>query len=286
MRYYVNLPLAWVHRDDGWLGFYAGRGLNPELGFDELSLGLPAAWHREKALRLQDSGLAASAHLPFFGPLLGGGPLEARQAGADILKKAADVAAIYGAAHLIGHPSFFAHGDAGGKAPAPGDIGQRPSERWLQNSVAGWQEVLAVSDAPLYLENTHDSGPEAVLALLGELARGDCHARIGMCFDIGHWFSFAQGCDRNNLHEWLDKIAPRLKHLHLHDNAGHGDEHLGLGQGSIPLDDFFRELTKRGLAPSFTLEPHNLDALEHSLAWLAAHGAEYPLLRGGAHSLF
>lgn len=277
MRYYVNLPLSWLHTDGDWLGFFVSRSLNPELGFDEFSLGLPPAWHYEHALRLKDAGLTCAAHLPFFGPLLGRGPQESRRAGVEVLKKAAGIAAIYAADHLIGHPSFFAHSDADGNGATGGGIGPQPSKAWLKNSLEGWQDVLSVTDAALYLENTYDTGPEAVLALLDELARGDYHAQIGLCFDLGHWYSFAQGCDRDNLQEWLDEIAPHLKHLHLHDNAGHGDQHLGLGRGRIPLDNFFRSLGRRGLKPGFTLEPHNLDSLEHSLAWLAAHAGDYPL---------
>lgn len=269
MRYYVNLPISWIYNDGEWAEFFARRGLNPELGFDELSLGLPLRWHKENASRLKDSGLLCAVHLPFFGPPLGQPDAQARRYGVDILKKAAEVAGIYEAGHLIGHPSFFAHTDANEAGVADGDIGPRPSERWLENSVQGWEEVLALSEARLYLENTHDIGPEAVLSLLNALARGDYNAQIGMCFDLGHWFSFAQGCDRYNLHDWLDKISPYLSHLHLHDNNGRSDQHWGLGRGNIPLHDFFTWLAAQALTPGFTLEPHDVEALECSLGWLA-----------------
>lgn len=270
MRYYVNLPITWIHNDKSWVKFFHEGRLNPELGFDAISMELPTAWHKETAARIKDGGLACVAHLPFFGPVLGQGDAQARRGGLDILKKAADIAAIYEAGHLIGHPSYFAHNDSDGKGVREGDIGQRPSARWLENSLSGWEALLAVTDARLYLENTYDTGPEAVLALLDALSRGDYHGQAAMCFDLGHWFSFAQGRDRDNLSDWLDKIAPQLAHLHLHDNAGHGDQHLGLGQGGIPLHDFFRSLITRGLKPTFTLEPHDEKALRQSLRWLSS----------------
>lgn len=270
MRHFVNLPITWIDNEQGWPEFFSRRGLNPELGFDGRSLELSRSWHRENAARLRDGGLVCSAHLPFFGPSPGQKDAQARRGGVEILKKAADIASIYEAAHLVGHPAYFAYSDSDGRGPAEGGIGPRPGERWLEDSRRGWEEVLAVTDADLYLENTHDTGPEAVLELIGAIARGRYHDQIGMCFDLGHWFSFAQGCDRRNLEDWLDRIAPRLAHLHLHDNAGHGDQHLGLGRGRIPLHEFFKSLLARRLAPGFTLEPHDAAALEHSLHWL--HG--------------
>lgn len=283
MRYYVNLPITWIHDDGKWLEFFREFRLNPELGFDRFSMGLSASWHRDNAARIKDYGLYCVAHLPFFGPLLGHKDAAARKEGVEVLKRATDIANIYEAGHLVGHPSFFAHSDADAARAVTGDIGARPSNGWLDNSLKCWQEVLAVTDALVYFENTHDTGPEAILELLYALSRGDYYAQIGMCFDLGHWYSFAQGCDRNNLGEWLDKISPCLSHLHLHDNVGHGDQHLGLGQGDVPLEMFFRSLVERRLSPTFTLEPHDLNSLKHSLAWLESHPATAEWLLAAGH---
>lgn len=284
IRHFANLPISWIYNDARWMPFFSQLGLNPELGFDAQSFELSRSWHKDNAARLHDNGLSCAVHLPFFGPLMGQGDAKAREAGADILKKAAEIASIYGAEHLIGHPSFFAHVDSDGKGTPEGCIGPKPAKRWLENSVEGWESVLAVTDAPIYLENTHDTGPEAVLALLAALGRGRYNAQVAMCFDLGHWFSFAQGCDRDNLQQWLDAIAPRLAHLHLHDNAGHADQHRGLGQGLIPLAEFFSSLTDRRLKPTFTLEPHDEVSLIHSLAWLEKDEAAKEWLELAGHN--
>lgn len=280
MHYYVNLPLSWIHDGENWLDFFQQHRINPELGFDKRSLAFSMGWHHESAARMRDLGLQASVHLPFFGPPIGQGAA-ARTDGLDILKKATEVASIYDARHLIGHPSFFAHSDSDGQGVREGDIGPRPSEGWLERSSQGWTDILRMTYASLYLENTHDIGPEAVLALLDTLAAGDYSSQIGMCFDVGHWFSFAQGCDRDNLAEWLDKITPHLAHLHLHDNGGYTDQHLGLGRGRVPLEDFFRAMLGRGLRASFTMEPHDLEALKYSLEWLEKNQAMQDWLRMG-----
>ncbi len=59
-------------------------------------------------------------------------------------------------------------------------------------------------------------------------------------------------------------MAPYLRHMHLHDNDGVADKHLGLGVGSIPWSELFAGLELLDLAPTFTLEPHTKEDLEHS----------------------
>jgi len=94
-----------------------------------------------------------------------------------------------------------------------------------------------------------------------------------MCFDIGHWFSAADGSRLKNLPRWIAEAAPRLEHLHLHDNHGCDDEHLGMGRGLIDFDEFFALLEAHNLRPGRTLEAHSPDSLDASLQWLSLRGA-------------
>lgn len=275
MNFFVNLPLSWVYRDQSWLDLLFARsaqaapgfGFGPELGFDEVSLGLPLAWHRDIAARIRERGLKSSAHLPFFMPPPGSASEAERARSRETLCRAAELAAVYEAAHLIGHPAFNP------AAPFPADAAAPEAGEWLERSLPAWLAVLRASQAPLFLENTYEQGPAAILALLGAIrasgAAGEtAKPRAAFCFDIGHWFSFAGGSRLGNLEDWLDLITPGLGHLHLHDNDGSGDQHVGLGRGRIPLGDFFASLARRGLACTFTMEPHDLESLAASLSWL------------------
>ncbi len=295
MRYYVNLPLSWARQDKKWLELFARGSMHPELGFDEASLAAPLAWHRETACFLKDNGLFCAAHLPFFAPAPGSPSPALRAEAAAALCKAAEIAAIYGAAHMIGHPAFNPETDALPEGmfanrsldfcpacqPAAALLSQDPlpSPQWIASSLETWGKVLAAGDTPLFLENTYDLSPVPVTSLLTALRRlAKDEGRAGMCFDIGHWFSFASGCKRENLRQWLEAIAPHLRHLHLHDNNGLADQHLGLGRGKIPLANFAEALTAMRLKPGVTLEPHTLEDFEHSLRWLAespAHAVFY-----------
>ncbi|BFR49599.1 sugar phosphate isomerase/epimerase [Nitratidesulfovibrio sp. HK-II] len=255
MRTFVNLPLSWVARDPAWLDRFVAEAMPPELGIDTFAVqNLSRDWHRETARRLADAGLPCAVHLPFFDlhpGSLNDGVLAASR---ETLRRAADLAALYGPRHLVGHAAF--------------DHSQHEPEldAWLERATGTWSAVLDVCDAPVRIENTHEREPEPVAALVGALPAD----RAGICFDAGHWHSFARGVQRRDLRRWLDAFAPRLAHLHLHDNDGSDDQHLGLGTGSIPLDDLFGGLIARGLHPTATLEPHDEASFAVSRAWLAA----------------
>ena len=275
MNFFVNLPLSWVYRDRSWLDLLFARSaqatpgfaFGPELGFDETSLALPPVWHRDIAARIREHGLKASVHLPFFMPPPGAADQSARAQSRDTLCRAAGLAAIYEAAHLIGHPMFDP------AVPFPSAASPQGTAEWLERSLPAWLAVLEANPAPLFLENTYEQGPAAIIALLRGIRAATEEPRAAFCFDIGHWFSFAGGSRLDNLENWLELVAPWLGHLHLHDNDGSGDQHVGLGCGGIPLDDFFTSLADRGLSCTFTMEPHELESLAASLDWLERNPA-------------
>lgn len=59
-------------------------------------------------------------------------------------------------------------------------------------------------------------------------------------------------------HDLVDvrrRFGPRLRHVHLSDNAGRGwDNHLPPGEGTLPLDEFLDDLTASDYEGSVSLE--------------------------------
>ena len=265
MNCYATLFVNWIRSDNGHLELLLQKGLKPEIGLEHGGFDLPLARHREVAARFRDQGLSAAVHLPFSG-IRAGSPKKWRQT-REFLLRALEIAACYEPDHLIGHPEFRPGLDS-----RPRDARQRPTEEWLDLSVGLWTEILDSSPARLYLENTADQTPEAIAALLTRLPE-----RAAMCFDIGHWFSAAGGVTLKNLPQWLDRIAGRLAHLHLHDNHGLYDQHLGLGLGGIDFSEFWALMSAHGLAPTFTLEAHNVADLGQSLDRLTRASGPLPL---------
>ncbi len=264
MNRFATLLIRAVSDGGGYFDFLLEKGIAPEVGMEHGGLEYPLEKHRELAARLKDRGLGAAVHLPFFGLFPGAADAKTRRRAVDKLLRAAEIAAVYEAAHLIGHPEFIetVYPDYDPRAD------REPDEAWLERSAASWEEVLKATGARLYLENTDDQSPRAILALLKRLPE-----RAALCFDVGHWHYAAGGRDRKNLPEWLNPIAAsgRLGHLHLHDNDGDADRHWALGRGGIDFVEFFALLKERGLAPDFTLESHSLSTLKGSLAWLEQH---------------
>ncbi|MDR2947359.1 MAG: sugar phosphate isomerase/epimerase [Candidatus Adiutrix sp.] len=262
---YASLFVTWLIWDNGHFGELLRRGVAPEIGLEHGGFDVPLARHRETAVAIRDHGLAAAIHLPYTGIRPGAGEARRWEAGREQLMRALEIAAIYEPDHLIGHPEFRPGLDSAasirGGGPGNPESLNRPAEPWLERSARLWGEALVATEARLFLENTVDRSPTAIMSLLERLPE-----RAGMCFDVGHWFSAADGSTLHNLPQWIAEAAPRLRHLHLHDNHGQHDEHLGLGWGEIDFDEFFRLLKAHNLHPSFTLEAHTIPDLDASLA--------------------
>ena len=139
-------------------------------------------------------------------------------------------------------------------------------EVFFKRSMETWSwlaEQMRGSGVQLMLENVFDPHPDDMRVLLDKLkAQG-----VGFCLDTGHQSVFS----RASLPDWVQALEPYLGQLHLHDNTGARDEHLGLGQGTIDFRNLFNMLKAvRRQPPIITLEPHREEALWPSLEYLEA----------------
>jgi sugar phosphate isomerase/epimerase len=143
-------------------------------------------------------------------------------------------------------------------------------DRWrYPNLATAWTEHAAETLAPLVamaarcdcrlaLENIYEETPQTLVAVVAQIDS----PWFGHCFDIGHWRLFAATAQA----DWLQTIAPRLLHLHLHDNHGQSDDHLPIGEGTIDFGPLLSTLATLPECPSLTLEAHDPGALMRSLA--------------------
>jgi sugar phosphate isomerase/epimerase len=72
--------------------------------------------------------------------------------------------------------------------------------------------------------------------------------RVGACLDTGH----AQLA--GDLYPLVYKMAPYLRLLHVHDNKGHGDDHLPPGDGRIDWTALLKELAAVKFTGALILE--------------------------------
>jgi sugar phosphate isomerase/epimerase len=156
-----------------------------------------------------------------------------------------------GASYVVAHTGF----DPAQAGPDP--VG------WKARSLETWQALLAQPAADgvaLALEHMFEPEPSLVRALVESLP---VH-RVGVCLDTGHINCFARGSPR----DWWAALGDRITVLHLHDNLGDDDEHLGIGEGTFDFDALFRWLQRSNLTPFTTIEGRDPQAVVTSLSAL------------------
>lgn len=137
-------------------------------------------------------------------------------------------------------------------------------EWYVEQSVLFWQDFLRQlpQDMTVALENVMEPQPQ----LLADIARQVDDPRLGLCLDIGHANTFVS---QTPPVEWVEPMAPWLRHVHLHDNVGREDLHDPLGRGSIPMEQVLDAILELCPAATFTLENQDCGP---SLDWLRQHG--------------
>lgn len=61
---------------------------------------------------------------------------------------------------------------------------------------------------------------------------------FGLCLDLGHAHCYG----RPPVTEWAKRLAPYVRHVHIHDNDGHIDSHSGLSRGTVPWQECLQAL--------------------------------------------
>lgn len=134
-------------------------------------------------------------------------------------------------------------------------------EWFAPQSAAFWREFLNdVDGLTLCVENVMETSPDALRQIAGQVN----DPRLRICFDVGHAF-----CQSGDLAPWLDALAPYLSHVHLHNNHGSSDEHLGLPDGTLDMAAVIRQLEALAPQATYTLEVRSARA---SVEWLLKEG--------------
>ena len=115
---------------------------------------------------------------------------------------------------------------------------------FVEQSARFFRALLdAEPEVAICVENVLDDDP----APLMDLANAVDDPRLGLCLDVGH----ANAVSKIPVRQWLKRLAPRLMHLHLHDNDGAADLHQIPGDGSLGFPGLMDEI--EAAAPKATL---------------------------------
>ncbi|HEU17784.1 MAG TPA: sugar phosphate isomerase/epimerase [Deltaproteobacteria bacterium] len=244
----VNMPFRMLV--DRYLPLVIQKRINPEIGIDCFALdGYTRDDFRNVGGKLIDTGLTITFHAPFFDLRPGALDRRIRQVTVDRLKQLFDLVPYYRPEMIVCHASFDSVYYVANE------------DLWLENSIDTWSQFIPLAEelnTVIALENVYECDP----CMLSKLIRSfDDSDHIRVCFDTGHFNTFS----KSSLGEWLDEIGSFIGEIHLHDNAGDGDKHAPVGNGTFPFHKLFRYLKDRGPHPVITLEPHTEDHMWESI---------------------
>ena len=137
-------------------------------------------------------------------------------------------------------------------------------EWFVEKSVEFWKDFLRdkPENSQFLLENVLEPEPGMTAGLVEAVD----DPRLKLCPDIGHANSEVSNIP---VEQWVRRWAPRLGHVHIHNNQGGWDLHAGLGEGTIPMAETLALLEQ--LAPQATWTLETLEAAP-SCQWLADRG--------------
>jgi len=242
-RCFVNVPFARLKTD--LLNVVLDNRIQPEIGLlDNVLYDEPRQEFVRMARLLKSEGLACTLHAPFQDLIPSALDPEILKASRNKLQKAFALLELFEPQAIVCHLNF-----------EPDKHGSK-EERWFEQSFATWRPLLAMAAdcrTPMMLENTYEKTPAQLRRMLQTL--DSPYARF--CLDVGHVMAFA----KNTWQDWLPALQPWLGQLHLHDNDGSGDAHLGVGEGLFDFTELFRYLDAQQLSPLVTLEPHRQEGV-------------------------
>ncbi len=246
-RVQINIPLHLLHEKH--LSTIIKERINPEISFNYFVLD---HFKREDLKKIAntiiEAGLSITMHAPFMDLRPGAIDPKIRQVSIDRFKQFFDLVPYFQPGFVVCHASFDEKYYVG------------CIKRWTENSIDTWQQFLPLAremNTIITLENVYENSPHYLALLLDSLKSPYIH----FCFDTGHFNAFSKA----SLKEWMDRLGPYLKQLHLHDNTGFADEHLPVGDGNFPFYELFKILEEQSIDPVITLEPHTEEDLWKTL---------------------
>jgi sugar phosphate isomerase/epimerase len=232
------------------LDYLVRERINPEVYFPAEALDrlIPEQLAAQAGL-FRDAGLATTIHAVFLD--LNPGALDAtiREATRRRFTQIFQAAELLRPRVIVFHPGYddLRYGD--------NRLG------WLKNSIEFWQEFVPRArelGCIIAMENIFEKEPSTLRELL-EAVDDPCFRH---CFDVGHWNMFTTV----RMEEWFAELGPFVAECHIHDNHGHADEHLPLGEGEIDFDLLFGLLRHYAPEAVWTIEAHSMERLQRALA--------------------
>lgn len=137
-------------------------------------------------------------------------------------------------------------------------------EYWKEENVRFFTRLAREYEGvEIFMENMFDEEPQE----LAELAKAmEEVGNFGVCLDYAH--GAVTNCPGK---EWIETLAPYIRHMHINDNDLRGDLHLPLGEGKIDWNGFQSLIEKHGIKSTVLVEVRGYEAQKKSLEYLKRH---------------
>ena len=110
-----------------------------------------------------------------------------------------------------------------------------------------------------FIENHLDHTPEMLSTVIAGINRDN----VKVCLDLGHVHCYS----KTSLLEWIKTLNDKIGYVHIHDNNGEKDEHLGIGKGNIPMIEVFNALNEYAPNAIWAIES-KVEDMDESIGWL------------------
>lgn len=123
---------------------------------------------------------------------------------------------------------------------------------WAERTAGFWNEFMeGKSGIQVLMENVYDQDIAPIISVKDMVESPD----FKLCLDIGH----ANCYSPRPLSEWIQAYKGYAGQIHIHDNCGNKDSHLGLGRGNIEVEETLSMLMKYIPEADYTIECSGLE---------------------------
>ena len=241
--------------DDGCLADVAPLSLKYKIGIEVQSFYKPDYYERTPdALAIHKSTIAPITVRGMHGPFCDLNPGSTDHLIVEVTKRRLSEGYRFAEAlniqHLIFHNNYV---------PGFSSI-----KKWLPRAIQFWKDFLNEhsSNIDIHIENTLERTPSILIDLIDAIN----NPQLTVNLDIGHTHCFTTYGTVN----WIKDLGHRIKYVHLHDNNGQKDEHLGFTKGTIPIFEICEALETYAPSACWSVEA-DVDGMQISIHWLIEH---------------
>lgn len=142
-------------------------------------------------------------------------------------------------------------------------------DHWREQNAVFFTELAGqYPNQQIYMENMFDEAPDVIAGLAEQMRDVE---NFGICLDYAH----AMLSGRSG-QEWIETLAPYIRHIHINDNDLVNDLHLPVGDGRLDFEEFDRLIRRYRVDVPVLVEVSGYEAQKKSLEYMTQHGI-YPM---------